>query len=100
MWNEESGDLPIPRSAFIFHHSAFLFHGGHGVTAALRPVTALVSVQIRLATPTFQDCGVISSISPCEGDSPGANPGFLTDLNLDGPKFAGYRSKRRGGCSP
>src|SRR5262245_1158305 len=26
-------------------------NGGHGVTAALRPVTALVSVQIRLATP-------------------------------------------------
>ena len=26
----------------------------------------------------FQDCGVTSSISPCEGDGPGANPGFLT----------------------
>jgi putative addiction module antidote len=25
-----------------------------------------------------QDCGVTSSISPCEGDGPGANPGFLT----------------------
>ena len=60
-----------------------------------------------------QDCGVTSSISPCEGDGPGANPGFLTisicalgcsilhsafyilHLN-DGPKFAGYRSKRKG----
>ena len=28
-----------------------------------------------------QDCGVISSISPCEGDGPGANPGFLTIFN-------------------
>src|SRR5437773_3167685 len=28
-----------------------VFHGGHGVTAALCPVTALVSVEIRLATP-------------------------------------------------
>src|SRR3974390_1521953 len=27
-----------------------------------------------------QDCGVTSSISPCEGDGPGANPGFLTML--------------------
>ncbi len=25
-----------------------------------------------------QDRGIISSISPCEGDGPGANPGFLT----------------------
>jgi uncharacterized protein (DUF1778 family) len=25
-----------------------------------------------------QDCGVTSSISPCEGDGPDANPGFLT----------------------
>jgi len=25
-----------------------------------------------------QDCGVTSSISPCEPDGPGANPGFLT----------------------
>ena len=30
-------------------------------------------------TPQFiQDRGVTSSISPCEGDGPGANPGFLT----------------------
>ena len=29
-------------------------------------------------TPLPQDCGVISSISPCEGDGPSANPGFLT----------------------
>src|SRR6266853_5407766 len=35
------------------------------------------------ASPTrgsiHQDCGVTSSISPCEGDGPGANPGFLTN---------------------
>src|SRR5438876_761145 len=31
--NEER-DLPIPRSAFFIHHSAFLFHGDHDVTAA------------------------------------------------------------------
>ena len=36
-----------------------------------------------------QDCGVISSISPCEGDGPGANPGFLTKN-----KMRGERSKR------
>src|SRR5213594_4276977 len=35
-----------------------------------------------------------SSISPCEGDGPGANPGFLT--NFDGPNVAGYRSKPKG----
>lgn len=29
-----------------------------------------------------QDCGVTSSISPCEGDGPGANPGFLTILTV------------------
>ena len=28
-----------------------------------------------------QDRGVISSISPCEGDGPGANPGFPTNKN-------------------
>ena len=51
MQNEESGDLPIPRSAFFIHHSAFLFHGDHDVTAASRPVKAFVPVRIRLVTP-------------------------------------------------
>ena len=37
-----------------------------------------------------QDRGVISSISPCEGDGPGANPGFLTISVFDGPKLIGY----------
>ena len=31
-----------------------------------------------------QDCGVTSSISPCEGDGPGANPGFLTIFSRRG----------------
>src|SRR3989442_3015106 len=35
-----------------------------------------------------QDCGVISSISPCEGDGPGANPGFLTNYDPLGTKRA------------
>ena len=38
--------------------------------------------EVRGASPRestiSQDCGVTSSISPCEGDGPGANPGFLT----------------------
>lgn len=32
------------------------------------------------AWQAIQDCGVTSSISPCEGDGPGANPGFLTNF--------------------
>ena len=42
-----------------------------------------------------------SSISPCEGDGPGANPGFLT--NFDEPLVVDYRSKNeteRGCKSP
>ena len=47
------------------------------------------SVQVRPGAPVSnQDRGVISSISPCEGDGPGANPGFLT--NFDGPKLIDY----------
>ena len=38
-----------------------------------------------------QDRGVTSSISPCEGDGPGANPGFLTNFKM---KMRGERSKR------
>ena len=34
------------------------FHGGHDVTAALRPVTASVPVQIRLVTPLTTGRGV------------------------------------------
>src|SRR3954463_15601188 len=34
------------------------------------------SVRVGPEAP-IQDRGVISSISPCEGDGPGANPGFL-----------------------
>ena len=44
-----------------------------------------------------QERGVISSISPCEGDGPGANPGFLT--NLDGPKLIGYPPPKEGVAS-
>jgi hypothetical protein len=39
-------------------------------------------VQFLPRTPFPQDCGVISSISPCEGDRPGANPGFLTNFDF------------------
>ena len=40
------------------------------------------SVQVRPGAPiSNQDRGVISSISPCDGDGPGANPGFLTNEN-------------------
>lgn len=51
------------------------------------------SVRVRPRAPAFacppwpgepiqkQDRGVISCISPCEGDGPGANPGFLTNEN-------------------
>ena len=42
-------------------------------------VNSYSSVRVRPGAP-FQDCGVMSSISPCEGDGPGANPGFLTDF--------------------
>ena len=38
-----------------------------------------------------------SSISPCERDGPGANPGFLT--NLDGPKLIVYPPPNIGGRS-
>src|SRR5215467_7254982 len=44
-----------------------------------------------------QDCGVTSSISPCEGDGPGANPGFLTSSAdfSDFIVFGRYPAKRR-----
>src|SRR5215831_6513856 len=48
------------------------FYGDHDVRAASRPVKAFVPVQVRLVTPMAQDCGVINSISPREGDGPGA----------------------------
>ena len=41
------------RSFRTLHSSLCTQDGGHGVTAALRLVRALVSVQIRLATPNF-----------------------------------------------
>lgn len=35
-----------------------------------------------------QDCGVMSSISPCEGDGPGAIPGFLTNFHAGAFDFS------------
>ena len=50
------------------------------------------SVHLSLDTCHFPGLWCNRSISPCEGDGPGANPGFLT--NFDGPKLAGYRPKK------
>ena len=43
-----------------------------------RSAKAEVAGAIPAVDAISQDCGVTSSISPCEGDGPGANPGFLT----------------------
>jgi hypothetical protein len=43
----------------------------------------------------FQDCGVTSSISPCEGDGSGANPGFLTIFRGSQDWFIASSSQRR-----
>src|SRR2546430_4595271 len=45
-------------------------------------VNSYSSVQIRPGAPSGLWCN--SSISPCEGDGPGANPGFLTSHSLSG----------------
>lgn len=47
-----------------------------------------------------QDCGVTRSISPCEGDGPGANPGFLTIPTQLGRSSQVIAANERGGCSP
>lgn len=40
--------------------------------------SVLVHWKLHTHQHEIQDCGVIGSISPREGDGPGANPGFLT----------------------
>jgi hypothetical protein len=42
---------PPPHSYFFLLTSSFPGNGGHDVTAALRPVTASVPVQVRLTSP-------------------------------------------------
>ena len=64
------GVADVPINPTIHYSNTPIRDGGHGVTAALRPVTALVSVRIRLATP-----------------------------NLDGPKLIGYPPPNKGGRS-
>ena len=60
-------------------------------------VNSYSSVQVRPEAPSGLWCN--SSISPCEGDGPGANPGFLT--NFDGPPVVGYltANETERGCS-
>ena len=45
-------------------------------------VNSYSSVQVRPGAPSGLWCN--NSISPCEGDGPGANPGFLTSHSLSG----------------
>jgi hypothetical protein len=47
--------------------------------ACLRAKEKARGVNPRESAISVQDRGVTSSISPCEGDGPGANPGFLTN---------------------
>ena len=48
----------------------------------IRPGAPAFACRLRPGEPVWkQDRGVISSISPCEGDGSGANPGFLTNKN-------------------
>src|SRR6266516_6388916 len=45
-------------------------------------VNSYSSVQVRPGAPSGLWCN--NNISPCEGDGPGANPGFLTSHSLSG----------------
>lgn len=54
-----------------------------------------VGARVRPGAPISndQDCGVISSISHCDRDGPGANPGFLTNSNGRSSILRRVRSK-------
>jgi len=55
-------------------------------------VNSYSSVRVRPGAPS--GLWRNSSISPCEGDGPGANPGVLT--NFDGPQLIGYPPPQEG----
>ena len=84
--------MKVRRPVWLILHSSFFilhFEGPQGV----RECACLPAKQeARGANPRggaiSQDCGVTSSISPREGDGPGANPGFLTTI-WPGPKITG-----------
>ncbi len=46
-------------------------------------------VRVRPGAPAGLWCN--SSISPCEGDGPGANPGFLTNFGTENPGLMNLR---------
>ena len=81
--NEECRMKPAngsPRGG-ILHFAFFTLHS-EGPRSSDRSEHRRAKARVAGATPAVdaisQDCGVTTSISPCEGDGPGANPGFLT----------------------
>ena len=74
-----------PRTGYaplgIMHSSFFILHLERPRSSdrlERRSAKAEAAGAIPAVDTISQDCGVTSSISPCEGDGPGANPGFLT----------------------
>ena len=70
-------------SSGILHFAFFIMHLD-GPRSSDRSERRSAKAEAAGAIPAVdtisQDCGVTSSISPCEGDGSGANPGFLTNL--------------------
>ena len=78
MQNETANSLAL---LGIMHFSFFILHlerRRSSDRSERRSAKAEVAGAIPAVDAISQDCGVTSSISPCEGDGPGENPGFLT----------------------
>ena len=89
MQNESTGRGHAPSDNL--HFAFFILHLD-GPRSSDRSERRSAKAEVAGAIPAVdtisQDCGVTSSISPCEGDGPGANPGFLTIL-WPWPKITG-----------